>query len=448
MSVAHAFMNTAHAANEAQPSPKKPAWTFEECTGVALLLLFFTHFYIPILEPVQNSLFTAASEDKTVIGQLINVFVWLVAGGLMLRKYRSVLSGFRGVVWTVAFTCFAFLSALWSQDSSVTIRKSVFLLLTTAFGSYFAQRYSVEKQLRMICVAACAVACLSIGFALFLPHYGLDHDAHEGVWTGVFTQKNVCAREMLFLLICLLPYKPEGSNMRWMRRVAILAVLIVTAGTRSKTAFLMAGMMLCFFPALRFMRRLSPGLALVALSSTLLSGLLFFAVALSAAPALVLLIGRDSTMTGRTGIWLAVLDAILKRPLLGYGFAAFWLSLRGESANIVLALRWAVPAAHNGFLEVWLQLGGVGLLLFGLGFFKAARFAIRNHRQSSFQCAAWPLAVLLLTLVYNLDESSLMQPNDFLWVLYIATLVNIAHAADSPVKSSSLARYSGSVSPA
>ena len=429
MSVAHAFMNRADSLNEPQSSPEKPAWTFEECTGVALLLLFFTHFYIPILEPVQNSLFTAASEDKTVIGQLINAFVWLVAGMLMLRKYRSIVAGIRGILWTVSFACFAFVSALWSQDSSVTIRKAVFLVLTTAFGIYFARRYSVERQLRMICVAACAVACLSIGFALILPHYGIDHDAHEGVWTGVFTQKNVCAREMLFLLICLLPYKPEGTNMQWMRRIAIIAVLVVTAGTQSKTAFLMAAMMLCFFPALRCMRRLSRGLALMALSSALLSVLLFCAVALSAGPAFVLLIGRDSTMTGRTGIWVAVLDAILKRPLLGYGFAAFWLSLRGESANIVLALRWAVPAAHNGFLEVWLQLGAVGFVLFGLGFFKAARSAIRDHRQSSFQRAAWPLAVLLLTLVYNLDESSLMQPNDFLWVLYVATLVNIAHGA-------------------
>jgi O-antigen ligase len=147
---------------------------------------------------------------------------------------------------------------------------------------------------------------------------------------------------------------------------------------------------------------------------------------MSVAPKLILLLGRDSTMTGRTDIWQAVLQAVLKRPLLGYGFAAFWLSLRGESANIILALRWAVPAAHNGFLEIWLQLGACGLLLFGVGFVKGGIVALREFRQPMFQLAAWPLAVLLLTIVYNVDESSLMQANDFLWVLYVATLVNIA----------------------
>ena len=403
-------------------------WTVEECVGIGLLLVFFTHFYIPILEPVQNSLFAPASEDKTVFGQLVNVGVWLVAGTLMLRTCRSISSGSRAIATTVFFTAFACLSALWSQDASITIRKSVFLLLTTAFGIYFARRYEMERQLRMICVAACAVAFLSICFAVFLPRYGIDHDAHEGVWTGVFTQKNVCAREMLFLLVCLLPYKPATQKMRWVRGIALFCVLVVTVGTRSKTALMMAAMMLVFFPALRVMRRLSRGLAWMAVSSTLLAVLLVCALAVSAAPALIAVLGRDSTMTGRTDIWHAVLQAISKRPLLGYGFAAFWLSLRGESANIVLALRWAVPAAHNGFLEVWLQLGGVGLLLFVLGFFKGGISALRGHRQPSFERAAWPLAVLLLTLVYNLDESSLMQPNDFLWVLYIATLVNLTPA--------------------
>ena len=66
------------------------------------------------------------------------------------------------------------------------------------------------------------------------------------------------------------------------------------------------------------------------------------------------------------------------------------------------------------------------MVLFVTGFVVAGIAAIRGYRRPSAQEAIWPLAVLLLTLVYNLDESSLMQPNDFLWVLYIATLVNLA----------------------
>jgi O-antigen ligase len=243
---------------------------------------------------------------------------------------------------------------------------------------------------------------------------------------GVFTQKNVCAREMLFILVCLLPYAPSNRHMRWVRRLAIFCTVLVIVGTQSKTAWLIALLALGFFPAVRILRKLSPGLALTTITGVVACLAGSFAVAASSAPKLVMLLGRDSTMTGRTEIWQAVLQAIMKRPLLGYGFAAFWLSLRGESANIILALRWAVPAAHNGFLEIWLQLGALGLLLFFLGFLQAGFMAIQCFRQQSMERAVWPLAVMLLTIVYTLDESSLMQANDFLWVIYIATLVNIS----------------------
>jgi O-antigen ligase len=234
---------------------------------------------------------------------------------------------------------------------------------------------------------------------------------------------------MLFLLASVLPYRPQRPAFKLCRRVAILAIVAVIIGTQSKTALLITAVIVLVFPAIALVRRVSNSFLLVAAGSTLAVAALVCVFAASAIPQLAAMLGRDSTMTGRTEIWQAVLQAIMKHPLLGYGFAAFWLSLRGESANIILALRWAVPAAHNGFLEIWLQLGAAGLFLFAAGFIFAMRSALRGLRQPSFARAAWPLAILLLTLVYNLDESSLMQPNDFLWVLYVATLVNLAAPA-------------------
>ena len=406
---------------------ERAPWTMEECATTGLLLLFLTHLYVPILEPVQDSLFAAASDNQTATGQLIVLSVWLLAGLLMARHYRVVLSGWRSIAWTSAFASLTVISCLWSQDGALTLRKSVFLVMTTAFGIYVGRRFSVVRQLRMISVAALTIGVLSIGFALLLPRYGLDHDVHEGVWVGVFTQKNVCAREMLFLLVCLLPYSPVHARMRWVRWAAIICVVAVIVGTRSKTAWLLTLLVAALFPTLRRVRQMSAGL-----TATLMIGTaaLFGGVVVLAASFLPRLMasfmGGDATMTGRTEIWGAVMQAILKRPLLGYGFAAFWLSLRGESANIILALRWAVPAAHNGFLEIWLQLGAAGLFLFGVGLLQGLRRALAGVYQPSFTHAAWPLAVLLLAIVYNLDESSFMQASDFLWVLYVATLVNLA----------------------
>lgn len=398
----------------------------EDAIVVVLLLLFLTHFYIPILDPVQSSLFAASSADQTVLGECINLAIWAVAGALIIRRYRFQVAGWCDSLWIWALPILAILSAIWSQDAAITLRKSAFLFLTTAFGVYFARRATMERQMQLICVAGGLAAVFSILFALLLPAYGIDHDVHEGVWLGIFTQKNVCAREMLFLLASLLPMRPTSTSWRITRTAALCSIIAVIAGTRSKTALLIMAVVCLIFPGIRLLRRLDRGLLVAGTLTFLVLVAAVSVLSASAMPALINLLGRDSTMTGRTDIWKAVLQAIFKHPLLGYGFAAFWLSLRGESANIILALRWAVPAAHNGFLDIWLQTGAVGLLLFFTGFVGACRPAIKGLRQPSYPRAAWPLAVLILTLVYNLDESSLMQPNDFIWVVYVATLVNLA----------------------
>jgi len=403
-----------------------PDLTLEEAVVAGLLLLFLTHFYIPILDPVQSTLFAASSEDQTALGQAVNVGVWVIACGWMLHGRRVLLASWQSVPWIVAFAGFAVISAAWSQDAGITLRKGIFLLLTTAFGIYFGRRFTVPRQMHLICIAALVASFLSIVFAVGLPKYGIDHDVHEGVWLGIFTQKNVCAREMLFLLATVLPYQPGRLISRWLRAFTLPAVVAVVIGTRSKTALLILLALLAFFLAMVLYRKVSRGVVVLASIAALTLAVMLLSLAASSLPRLAALIGRDGTMTGRTQIWQAVFEAIQKHPILGYGFSAFWLSLRGESANIILTLRWAVPAAHNGFLDIWLQLGVAGLVLFAVGFLIALRAALGNLRDPDFARAAWPLAILLLTFVYNLDESSLMQPNDFLWVVYVATLSNLS----------------------
>ena len=74
---------------------------------------------------------------------------------------------------------------------------------------------------------------------------------------------------------------------------------------------------------------------------------------------------------GRTDIWVLVMRSIAKRPLLGYGYYAFWQGLKGESGNIIVAAHWVFGYAHNGVLEIWLQLGLVGTALSFVTLFQA-----------------------------------------------------------------------------
>jgi exopolysaccharide production protein ExoQ len=74
------------------------------------------------------------------------------------------------------------------------------------------------------------------------------------------------------------------------------------------------------------------------------------------------LLGKDSSLTGRTVIWPYVIEAIGDRPILGWGFWAFWSPSNPRSIEISreVGFGFQLPSAHNGVLELLLQIGVVG----------------------------------------------------------------------------------------
>ena len=69
-------------------------------------------------------------------------------------------------------------------------------------------------------------------------------------------------------------------------------------------------------------------------------------------------------MTGRTDIWGYVIPDIYQRPLLGWGYQAFWSTDNPAAWAISNALHWWVPQAHNGMLEILLSVGLIGAVWF------------------------------------------------------------------------------------
>jgi O-antigen ligase len=141
------------------------------------------------------------------------------------------------------------------------------------------------------------------------------------------------------------------------------------------------------------------------------------------------LLGKDVTLTGRTEIWSAVLDSIAKRPLLGYGYQAFWLGLQGESYRVILAVSWVLAQAQNGFLDVMLEMGVAGLtivlLVFGFAFRDGVVCLFQSRDQAQLRAVEWYLAIVVLTLFYNLDESFLFDPKHLGSMMFLLACVGL-----------------------
>jgi O-antigen ligase len=160
--------------------------------------------------------------------------------------------------------------------------------------------------------------------------------------------------------------------------------------------------------------------------SAIAFGALFSLGATSFAEAVLGSLGKDLSLTGRTDIWPFVIDKIQERPLLGYGFAVFWNGLQGESAYIWRALKWTVPDSHNGFIDLWVDMGFVGFFLFCITFVQTLIRAVTWVRVTQSWITLWSLLLLVYLMLSNLSESALFARNSLIWVLYTALVFTLS----------------------
>ena len=136
-------------------------------------------------------------------------------------------------------------------------------------------------------------------------------------------------------------------------------------------------------------------------------------------------VGRDEGLSGRAAIWLSAFQAIQERPLLGYGYEAFWQSDKTAAGSIWSSVGQNLFYSHNGLLEVWLGLGIVGVLAVSGCFVVACRRSLNAAWRRFCLESVWPLALLFYLLLSNLTEVSLMKGNTLPWLLFL-TVVQVS----------------------
>jgi exopolysaccharide production protein ExoQ len=346
---------------------------------------------------------------------------------LLILSFRSTFETARCMALLTFLSALPALSALWSDASSLSLRRGAFVLFSSLLGYHFASHYSPEKQIKIFSSVGVIAALSSCLMALVFPRFGLDHMVHAGAWRGIYSHKNLCAFAMILFISPL--FGREG-RMTTLPRVAYAVLLLFILGmTQSRTGWIVCSMYVAAMCTLKCLGKFN-----VRDSRILaIAGALVIAGAVSLlsqnVEGILGLMGRDLTFSGRTNIWQAVFDAVMQRPLLGYGYAAFWQGLQGASSNIILTLGWAVPHAHNGFLEVWLQLGFVGLSLLIVTLVVAIRDFSVCFTPTRPRVIDWYAGILIVVVLYNFAEPSLVAERSLAWVLYVTACVGLRRSA-------------------
>ena len=392
---------------------------------VFVLIFFVMGGYLPAPSTRVSSLQATSSSSDTIFGQLFQGGTWVLASVLMLRYRRHIMQVCLQMKAIVGLSIFAIMSAAWSLDPVNTIRRGTFLLLGTMLAFYLVRRFSVEELAQIVVLTGVIAGIAGILVSIALPSYGRDN-FNGGAWQGIFRSKNGCAQIMLFFFSAAACFRFHSPGMRRLRLLLypITALLIVMS--KAATAYLMVPGLLLLIAFLTGLRRYERHnkVFIVGAAVVLLVAATFAMPYIM--PVLLGLIGKDPEMSGRLPLWKAVITSALKRPLLGYGYAAFWTGLRGESLNIYMATHFEIYQAQNGLLEVWLELGLVGVVLVISTFLRAAKDAMICLQHGYSPITNWYICLFALTVIYNIDETFLASAHSLPWLLYVVACVGLA----------------------
>jgi len=377
-------------------------------------------------------LFASETDPESTLLRML----WLPVYGFILLGCASMPGRFFSVLVRIPFLVFILILACaswsWSIDSAVTERRAIAIVATTLGGLFMAMRYDWRTMLRLFAAVWLFMAVVSIVSGIVAPGFSVMQDVHNGAWRGMWWEKNALGGHMArasFLMAFLLLMDRPWRKL-WAAALAMCVALVLLSTSKTALLGLLFGFGVLLAGAL--MRR-----GVVSTLSMIWAGVVLVggaAMALVLAPEVVFqLLGRDATLTGRTDIWTALMDAIADRPWLGYGYGAFW-GVDSQPAYMVrLATEWAVPTAHNGWLETALSIGLLGLagliMSYLLFVFRAARLAVRDWT------GLFALGVAGQFLLFSLSESIALQQNTIVWVTFVAVASKVALSVSVPARS-------------
>jgi O-antigen ligase len=374
--------------------------------------------YLPAFARATNP---AADPDMTV-AHVVLVPLYAVMCGIILMKPRGFFRTSTRAGWAWALIGLAIVSTLWSEEPGLTLRRSIALVAPTALGVVLAQRFTRPELLRILGWSLGIAAVLSALVSLAIPSVGISTlDEYGSAWQGVYTNKNSLGRAMAFGGTALVLVAMESNRHRWLPWSAAGLTLLLVALSRSATSLLIVLGMLALIPLFRSLRLRTPAAAAAWFGAVLL-GVIVLTLALANESVVFGALGRDATLTGRTTLWAVVLASISEQPWLGYGYNAFWQGWSGSSALVLSEVGWDTPHAHNGFLDLALDLGLLGMAILVIGILVASRAALRSARVSALASGVWPLVFLSFLLLVNVTESSLLRQHNIYWILFVAVL--------------------------
>ena len=405
---------------------------FEKVFSVVSLLLFSQGFFTIILGV--SGVGGEEGDVDSIFLRLGFLGIYAISLALLIFRWQRSLSFLKTNLWLLFLIGVAIVSVSWSSIPDVALRKVISIIGTTLFALYLASRYSFEQQLKIYSwTFGIAILCSFI-FALVLPEYGVSSlDAVSGAWRGIYPHKNGLGESMFisFLTFYFLSISSKKNQLLY-RIFALLSVILIIFA-ESATSLVSVVYIFAIAQGLNYLSLKSKKSVLLVLLFIILSACLLFILTVNFS-ALLEVNNKDITLTGRTPLWADLWEFIQQKPWLGYGYGTFFSGEHRETDLLWKVHTWNPVHAHNGYIQLWLNLGFVGLAVFILGYMRCLFNSLLKYLVFKDIRMLWTFLFLVYSITHDLMEISFVTPQGIVWIIALIAIYSMKSTAQNSLK--------------
>lgn len=364
---------------------------------------------VPFLGVLQR-----ASDQLSFLNS-IQLYLYLaisIAFFLLLFKYSPRLRKLKRNAWLIVFHLILICSSLWSLNPQHSLITAIWLCCTSFFSYMIVTRYQLRDFIALIFYGLLLSVFVSIILVVIIPNKGIHvGELHTGAWKGIYFHKSGFAREaalsgviglfilrnpfriIYFFLVFFIVYKAQSAAS--LVALATIFGFYLSTGVFSKIKQLKKNQIFIFV------------LLLIGGIGFLIQNLDVF----------VQQLGKSVTFDARLTIWAFSIINIQANPWLGYGYNSFWLE---DSLSQVV--EWDIPHAHNHFLDLLLDMGIIGLLVFLVILIRFFKSLFRND---SIPRHLYKLAFssILLVLIISSSEEVIYSYFSTIWIYFVSMIL-------------------------
>jgi len=371
-------------------------------------LSIWLNFGVPVYFENQEQYLEGSPTDRNFL-----LFLIIVGFTILFRRQLEWSKIFGKNKWIIFYFLYCGISTLWSDYTFVSFKRWIKEVGNFTMILIILTEHDPVEAFKTICRRLTYIVVpFSIVFIKYIPAIGRAFSrTGEAMYTGVTDHKNslgilsfICFTVFFWNLQSIRKNKNKDSDKYEMRIHILFLLLIVWLLIKSQSATAI----LCTVIGVIFLM----GFDWSIIKKNLKSISIFIVIIICVFAFLqysieifqfivVDLLDRNLTLTGRTTIWSELL-VIGTDPLIGSGYESYWL---GDRVN-ALKERYVfnLNQAHNGYLEMYLNLGWIGLCSF-IMFIVSTYKNISNKLPHDFHYQKLRMTFLVIILLMNITEA-------------------------------------------